>query len=94
MAVRTSEAVWEGDLKKGHGTMKVGQNAYEGPYSFASRFENGKGTNPEELLAAGRMRDVFRWPFPQPWKKLAMYPSVSTRPPTYHWKKSWMVLQF
>jgi osmotically inducible protein OsmC len=52
MAVRTSEAVWEGDLKKGHGTMKVGQNAYEGPYSFASRFENGKGTNPEELLAA------------------------------------------
>ena len=52
MAVRTSEAVWEGDLKSGKGNMKVGQGAYNGPYSFASRFENGTGTNPEELIAA------------------------------------------
>ena len=52
MAVRTSEAVWEGDLKSGKGNMKVGQGAYNGPYSFASRFENGGGTNPEELIAA------------------------------------------
>ncbi len=52
MPVRSSEAVWEGDLQKGHGTMKLAGGAYNGPYSFASRFESGKGTNPEELLAA------------------------------------------
>jgi lipoyl-dependent peroxiredoxin len=48
-----SSAVWEGGLKSGAGTMKVGSGAYEGPYTFASRFESsGKGTNPEELIAA------------------------------------------
>jgi osmotically inducible protein OsmC len=52
MSVRQSEAVWEGDLKSGRGTMKLQGGAYEGPYSFASRFEQGTGTNPEELLAA------------------------------------------
>ena len=52
MAVRTSEATWEGNLKQGRGNMRLGGGAYEGAYSFSSRFENGKGTNPEELLAA------------------------------------------
>ncbi len=52
MAVRKSEAVWKGNLPEGKGTMKVGDGAYEGPYSFASRFEEGTGTNPEELIAA------------------------------------------
>ena len=52
MPTRKSEAVWEGDLKAGKGRMKLGSGAYEGSYSFASRFEDGKGTNPEELLAA------------------------------------------
>jgi osmotically inducible protein OsmC len=52
MTTRTSEATWEGNLKEGHGTMKVGQGAYEGAYSFASRFGEGTGTNPEELIAA------------------------------------------
>ena len=52
MPARTSEARWEGDLKSGHGTMKLGSGAYEGQYSFSSRFEEGKGTNPEELIAA------------------------------------------
>lgn len=51
MPVRKAEAVWEGDLANGNGTMKMG-TAYEGPYSFASRFQEGTGTNPEELLAA------------------------------------------
>jgi osmotically inducible protein OsmC len=50
MPVRTANAVWEGDLKGGKGRMKFG--GFEGPYSFSSRFENGQGTNPEELLAA------------------------------------------
>ncbi len=51
MPVRKADAVWEGDLTNGNGTMKMG-TAYEGPYSFASRFQEGSGTNPEELLAA------------------------------------------
>ncbi|MEW5900550.1 MAG: OsmC family protein [Acidobacteriota bacterium] len=52
MIVRKSSAVWEGSLKDGRGRMKVGSGAYEGPYSFASRFEQGPGTNPEELIGA------------------------------------------
>jgi lipoyl-dependent peroxiredoxin len=52
MAARTSEAEWKGDLLHGKGTMKLGSGAYEGQYSFSSRFESGVGTNPEELIAA------------------------------------------
>ena len=52
MAIRTSSAEWKGTLKEGAGTMKLASGAYEGPYTFASRFESGKGTNPEELLGA------------------------------------------
>lgn len=52
MPKRKADAVWTGDLKSGKGTMKLGSGAYEGNYSFASRFEDGKGTNPEELIGA------------------------------------------
>jgi lipoyl-dependent peroxiredoxin len=52
MPVRTSDAQWEGDLQSGKGTMRFGGGAFEGQYSFASRFESGTGTNPEELIAA------------------------------------------
>lgn len=52
MLTRKANAVWEGNLKDGKGTMNVGSGAFEGPYTFASRFESGKGTNPEELLGA------------------------------------------
>jgi osmotically inducible protein OsmC len=52
MAVRTSTAVWEGRLKDGNGTISLGSGAFEAPYSFTSRFEQGAGTNPEELIAA------------------------------------------
>jgi lipoyl-dependent peroxiredoxin len=52
MAVRSSSAEWKGTLKSGGGTMKLGSGAWEGPYTFASRFESGKGTNPEELIGA------------------------------------------
>ena len=51
MATRSSTAVWNGDIMSGDGTMKLGGGAWEGPYSFKSRFEDGKGTNPEELIA-------------------------------------------
>ncbi len=52
MPERSSQAVWDGDLQSGRGTMKIGSGAWEGPYSFKSRFEDGAGTNPEELIAA------------------------------------------
>jgi osmotically inducible protein OsmC len=52
MPTRNAEAEWQGDLKSGKGTMKLGSGAYQGAYSFQSRFENGSGTNPEELIAA------------------------------------------
>lgn len=52
MTVRASTAEWKGTLKEGAGTMKLGSGAYEGPFTFASRFETGPGTNPEELIGA------------------------------------------
>lgn len=52
MTVRTSAARWQGDLKGGNGTLSLGSGAYSGEYTFVSRFEDGPGTNPEELLAA------------------------------------------
>ena len=53
MADRTADARWTGDLKGGEGTVRLGSGAYEGPFSFRSRFEDGEGgTNPEELIGA------------------------------------------
>jgi osmotically inducible protein OsmC len=52
MAIRTGQAVWEGNLLNGKGIVKLGSGAFEGQYSFSSRFEEGKGTNPEELIGA------------------------------------------
>jgi osmotically inducible protein OsmC len=53
MPVRTAEAEWKGNLTDGSGNLKVGSGAFEGAYSFASRFQDGEtSTNPEELLGA------------------------------------------
>lgn len=52
MPARTANARWEGGLKDGKGSMRLGGGAFEGQYSFSSRFEEGVGTNPEELIAA------------------------------------------
>jgi lipoyl-dependent peroxiredoxin len=52
MATRTASARWEGSLQEGDGTMRLGGGAYEGAYSYKSRFEEGPGTNPEELIGA------------------------------------------
>lgn len=53
MPVRQADAVWEGNLALGAGRLSVGSGAFEGPYSFKSRFEEGESaTNPEELLGA------------------------------------------
>jgi osmotically inducible protein OsmC len=49
---RKANAAWEGDLQSGRGTLTTETGAASGAYSFSSRFEQGTGTNPEELLAA------------------------------------------
>jgi len=52
MTVRKANARWNGDLKSGKGHMAFGSGAWEGEFSFGSRFESGAGSNPEELIAA------------------------------------------
>src|SRR5215204_6826442 len=53
MPTRKEEAEWEGNLAEGRGKLKVGSGAFDGPYSFKSRFEEGQSaTNPEELIGA------------------------------------------
>ncbi|NGP88725.1 OsmC family protein [Fodinibius halophilus] len=52
MPTSNANATWNGDLKNGNGTMKFDSGSYEGKYTFASRFENGESTNPEELIGA------------------------------------------
>jgi lipoyl-dependent peroxiredoxin len=54
MAIRKASAVWNGTLKEGAGTMRLGSGAFEGAFTFASRFEEGEGTNPEELVGAAQ----------------------------------------
>jgi osmotically inducible protein OsmC len=52
MAIRSAKAQWDGNLQQGRGNMSFGSGAWTGQYSFASRFEEGTGTNPEELIGA------------------------------------------
>jgi osmotically inducible protein OsmC len=52
MVTRQSEAQWNGKLQSGTGTVKLGSGTFTGNYSFDSRFQEGIGTNPEELIAA------------------------------------------
>lgn len=52
MPIRTATARWLGTLTEGSGTLRTGKGGLEGHYSFASRFEEGEGTNPEELVGA------------------------------------------
>jgi len=52
MPIRTASARWSGNLTEGSGTIKTGKGGYQGNYSFKSRFEEGEGTNPEELIGA------------------------------------------
>lgn len=52
MAIRYASAIWNGSLQEGKGTMSLGTGTFEGNYTYKSRFEEGTGTNPEELIAA------------------------------------------
>jgi len=62
---RKASAVWQGGLKDGKGTISTDSGVLkQTQYSFSTRFENGVGTNPEELLLR-RMRGASRWRFPR-----------------------------
>ncbi|GIW24128.1 OsmC family protein [Meiothermus sp.] len=52
MPIRSANAVWKGTLKEGQGHLKLESGVYEGPYTWASRFADAPGTNPEELIGA------------------------------------------
>ena len=52
MPTRTATAEWKGSLRDGSGSMKMESGSYEGPFSFQSRFKEGDGTNPEELIGS------------------------------------------
>jgi osmotically inducible protein OsmC len=52
MPTRNADATWRGGLKDGKGEMRLESGAFQGAYSFGTRFEEGKGSNPEELIAA------------------------------------------
>ena len=54
MKISTANAVWNGTLKEGDGTMKLGSESAVFPFTYASRFESGKETNPEELIGAAQ----------------------------------------
>ncbi len=60
MPIRVANAEWRGTLREGEGTVGFGAGAFEGTYSFSSRFEEGLGTNP-----AGRLRAGDQQPCPQ-----------------------------
>src|SRR5680860_414434 len=52
MPIRKANAEWTGNLQDGKGTLELGSGAFKGSYSFKSRFKDGEGTNPEELIGA------------------------------------------
>jgi lipoyl-dependent peroxiredoxin len=54
MAIRNASARWSGTLTEGNGVFRTDKGGYEGNYSFSSRFEEGEGTNPEELIGAAQ----------------------------------------
>jgi osmotically inducible protein OsmC len=61
MATRNGSAEWRGDLQGGEGDLTVGDGVFKGAYSFSSRFEEGEGTNPEELIAAAHAACFTMW---------------------------------
>lgn len=54
MPIRKATAVWDGTLEEGQGRMRLESGAYDGAFSYASRFEEAEGSNPEELLGAAQ----------------------------------------
>lgn len=86
MPARTASAEWQGDLRSGKGMMKMSSGAYEGPYTFASRFESGKGTNPEELIASAHA-GCFSMAFSAGLSKAGFTPTSVKTQATVHLEK-------
>jgi len=86
MPTRNASAIWNGDLKGGNGTMKLGSGAYEGAYSFGSRFEGAKGTNPEELIGAA-YAGCFSMAFSAGLGKAGFSPKRVSTKATVHFEK-------
>jgi osmotically inducible protein OsmC len=86
MPARTASAVWTGDLKSGKGTMKLGSGAFEGAFSFQSRFEEGTGTNPEELAGAAHA-GCFSMAFSNELSKAGFVPTRVATTATVHLEK-------
>lgn len=79
MPVRHANAVWNGSILEGQGTVKLGSGAYEGKYSFGSRFQDDPGTNPEELIGAAHA-GCFSMAFAGNLGRAGFHPeSISTR---------------
>jgi lipoyl-dependent peroxiredoxin len=87
MPTRTSSAQWQGPLKAGSGTMAFGSGAYEGAYTFASRFEEGPGTNPEELIAAAHA-GCFSMAFANTLDQAGFTPNSISTKATVHLEKT------
>lgn len=86
MPARKADAQWEGSLQDGKGTMRFGSGAFEGAYSFSSRFEEGTGTNPEELLAAAHA-GCFSMAFANALSKAGHVPDSVQTAATVHLEK-------
>jgi osmotically inducible protein OsmC len=78
-----SNAEWHGTLREGSGKMRLASGAYEGAFTWASRFENGKGTNPEELIAAAHA-GCFSMAFSAELTKAGFPPTVVRTEATVH----------
>jgi osmotically inducible protein OsmC len=87
MPERTAEARWKGNLKDGKGTMRLGSGAFEGEYSFVSRMENGRGTNPEELIGAAEA-GCFSMAFANALSKAGHTPQEIHTAATVHFNQS------
>ena len=79
MPVRKAEAEWKGTLREGKGEIKTESGALQAQYSFGTRFENGKGTNPEELIGAAHA-GCFSMALAAGLEKPASRRNASTRP--------------
>ena len=84
---RQAEAEWKGDLKGGSGRVKLGSGAYEGNYSFATRFENGSGANPEELVGAA-LAGCYSMALANSLARPASPPPACTAAPTSTWART------
>lgn len=80
---RTGKARWEGDLKQGKGSLTLGSGAFSGPYSFATRFGETPGTNPEELIGAAHAA-CFSMAFSSGLSKVGFVPTSVETTATVH----------